>query len=336
MSDGVLIAGKRGSGKTLGALSMMRKYLVAGRTVATNLNIFIEHLVPAYVTTRFYRVADHPTSQDLEMLPLGNPYLYRDETGEVLMRDGFTEKKNGLLVLDELSTFLNSRDWQGTDRHKVLAWLVQSRKFGWDLLLITQHANQIDKQVREALIEVQGTVRRMDRIQVPLLSTLWKYFTNEPLHFPRIHFLALRYGFDANAPIADRWFWRGTDDYKAYDTLQKISPITGQQGVSTMLSAYDIKGKRMHKWDLRRQMAAGGLVIGLMMGFAGGWFGGRYQLPETLPETVDEAVTVKGVAEGGGIMSVVLSDGRTAMVDAFKADRTGVRYRVGVKWYKGI
>lgn len=336
MSDGVLIAGKRGSGKTLGALSMMRKYLASGRTVATNLNIFIENLVPAYVETRFYRLADHPTSSDLELLPLGNPYLFRDEAGEVQMHPGFTEKKNGLLVLDEVSTFLNSRDWQGTDRHKVLAWLVQSRKFGWDLLLITQHANQIDKQVREALIELQGTVRRMDRIQVPLLSMIWKYFTNEPLHFPRIHFLALRYGFDSHAPIADRWFWRGTDDYKAYDTLQKISPITGQQGVSTMLSAYDIKGKRMNKWDLRRQMAAGGLVIGFMLGFGGGWFGGRYQLPEIVAETVDEAVTVKGVVHGGGLMSVVLSDGRTASVDSMKADKSGVRYRVGAKWYKGI
>lgn len=336
MSDGVLIAGKRGSGKTLGALSMIRKYLTAGRTVATNLNIFVEHLVPAYVQTRFYRVPDHPTSENLELLPLGNPMLYRDDTGEVRMREGFTEKKNGLLVLDELSTFLNSRDWQGNDRQKVLSWLVQSRKFGWDLLLITQHANQIDKQVREALIELQGTVRRMDRIQVPILSSIWKYFTNEPLHFPRIHFLVLRYGFDAQAPVADRWFWRGVDDYKAYDTLQKISPITGQQGTSTMLSAYDIKGKRMNKWDLRRQMAAAGLVIGAIIGFGGGWFGGRYKAPETIAETFDEAVTVKGVVQGGGIMSVVLSDGRTANVDAFKADQSGVRYRVGVKWYKGI
>lgn len=336
MSDGVLIAGKRGSGKTLGALSMMRKYLVSGRTIATNLNLFVENLVPAYVQTRFYRLADHPTSNDLEILPLGNPYLFRDESGEVQMRPGFTEKKNGLLVLDEVSTFLNSRDWQGTDRHKVLAWLVQSRKFGWDLLLITQHANQIDKQVREALIELQGTVRRMDRIQVPLLSMIWKYFTNEPLHFPRIHFLALRYGFDAHAPVADRWFWRGNDDYKAYDTLQKISPITGQQGISTMLSAYDMKGKRMNKWDLRRQMAAGGLVIGFMLGFGGGWYGGRVQLPEQEKEIIEEAVTVKGVIEGGGVLSVVLSDGRTEIVSSFKADKNGKRYRVGEKWYKGI
>lgn len=336
MSDGVLIAGKRGSGKTLGALSMMRKYLVAGRTMATNLNIFVENLVPAYIETRFYRLADHPTSQDFELLPLGNPFLFFDDSGEVRMRDGFSEKKNGLLVLDEVSTFLNSRDWQGGDRNKVLAWLVQSRKFGWDLLLITQHGNQIDKQVREALIEVQGTVRRMDRIQVPLLSPIWKYFTNEPLHFPRIHFLALRYGFDAHAPVADRWFWRGNDDYKAYDTLQKISSITGQQGVSTMLSAWDLKGKKMNKWDLRRQMAAGGLVIGLMIGFGGGWFGGQYRMPESTAETIDETVTVKGVVEGGGSMSVVLTDGRTALVTSFKADKQGARYQVGGKWYKGI
>lgn len=83
-------------------------------------------------------------------------------------------------------------------------------------------------------------------------------------------------------------------------------------------------------------MAAAGLVIGAIIGFGGGWFGGRYKAPESIAETFDEAVTVKGVVQGGGIMSVVLSDGRTATVDAFKADMSGVRYRVGAKWYKGI
>lgn len=322
MSEAVLLAGKRGSGKSLGAISMAQKYLKAGRTVATNLDIFIEHLVPSYCTTRFFRLPDFPTESHLQLLPPGNP-------------DPTNEKKNGLLILDEAATFLNSREWNGEGRQKVISWLVQSRKFGWDLLLISQHANLIDKQIREALIEIQGTVRRMDKIQVPLLSSLYKYFTSEPLHFPQIHFVALRYGFQPDAPVADRWYWRGTEFHKCYDTLQRISPLTGQQGLSTMLSAYDLKGSKMKKWDLRRQMAAGGLVIGLLLGFAAGYAGHWYKAKNEAakqPIIVMDDAKVKGVVNGQ-VTRVILTDGRTMIAEGMKTDMSGTQFKIGGRWY---
>lgn len=323
MSEAVLLAGKRGSGKSLGALSMIRRYLESGRAVATNLDVFVEHLVPAYCETRFFRVPDHPTADDLKALPLGNA-------------NPTQENRNGLLVLDEAATFLNSREWNGSGRQDVISWLVQSRKYGWDLLLIAQHGNLIDKQIRDALIEIQGTVRRLDKMQVPLLSGLWKYFTSRPLHFPKIHYVALRYGWANDAPVADRWFWRGGDLHKGYDTLQKISPLTGQTGTACMLSAYDIKGRRMGKWALRQQMAAGGLVIGCLVGFAGGYLAARMK-PEAAPvvaEVVDPAIKVKATAQDiEGRHVVLLTDGRAAVPNAVKADAQGRRYRVGDKWY---
>lgn len=325
MSEATLLAGKRGSGKSLGAVEMIRRYLVEGRTVATNLNIFVDKLVPAYNETRFMRLPDHPTADDLKALPLGNP-------------EPTQEKNNGLLVLDEAATFLNSREWSGNGRQDVISWLVQSRKYGWDLLLIAQHGNLIDKQIREALIEIQGTVRRMDKMQVPLLSSIWKYFTNRPLHFPKIHFVALRYGFAAEAPIADRWFWRGGELHAAYDTLQKISPLTGQTGTASMLSAYELKGRYMKKWDLRRQMAAGGLVFGCLLGFAGGYLAAisKPKPQEEISITTDEGVRVKATArDGGGRYIVTLTDGRTAAASEMNADSKGVRYRIGSTWYRG-
>lgn len=325
MSEAVLLAGKRGSGKSLGALSMIERYMKEGRTVATNMDLFVDKLVPAYVDTRWYRLPDYPTAEDLKELPLGNPIPTE-------------EKRNGLLCLDEVATYLNSREWSGSGRQDLISWLVQSRKYGWDLLLIAQHANLIDKQVRDALIEIQGTVRRMDKMQVPVLSALWKYFFQKPLHFPRIHFVALRYGFAFNAPVADRWFWRGAELHAAYNTLQKISPLTGQVGTSTMLSAWDLKGRYMSKWDLRRQMAAGGLVIGLLLGFAGGFGAAKWQpaVKPVVAEALDPAVKVRGIAQdGSGRNVVILTDGRTGIATSMKSDGKGTRYLVAGVWYGG-
>jgi hypothetical protein len=336
MSEAVLVAGKRGSGKTLGALSMIRRYVEEGRVVATNLDIYIEHLAPSWNRVHCYRLPDFPTADDLKELPPGNP-------------DPVQEGNNGLLVLDEAATFLNSREWKGESRQDLISWLVQSRKYGWDLLLIAQHVNLIDKQVREALIEIQGTVRRMDKIQVPFFSSIWKYFTARPLHFPKIHYVALRYGFLPSAPIADRWFWRGGDLYKAYDTLQRISRVTGQQGTSVMLSAWDMKGRHMEKWDLRRQMAAGGLVMGMLVGFAGGFgvawhrFRARLEVPATtvasaVPRAPEpkETAKVRGVV-GSKTVYLVLTDGRVVQSDGFRLDGSmgvGKQYRSGGRWYE--
>jgi len=338
MSESVLLSGKRGSGKSLGAVDLARKYLEKGRPVATNLNLYVDKLVPGYCQTRWHRVPDHPSASDLQALPLGNPGLeWRDGETDPVMLPGFNEKLNGLLLLDEIATFLNSREWNGNGRQEVINWLLQSRKYGWDLCFIAQHANLIDKQLRESLMEIQGTVRRMDKIAVPLLSPLWKYFTGEPLYMPKIHYVALLYGFGQGAPVADRWFFRGTELYEAYDTLQRISPVTGQTGPSSMLSAWDLKGKHMKKWDLRRQMAAGGLVIGCLIGFAGGFGAGwkkfkNEPVSQIVATATGEEIKVRGII-GGDVARLLLTNGETVIAESVKNDAGGVQYGAKGKWY---
>lgn len=322
MSEAVLLAGKRGSGKSLGAVGMASRYLKEGRVVATNLNLNIEHLVPAYCETPWYRLPDWPSASDLTALPPGNP-------------DPTKESKNGLLILDEAATFLASRQWSAEGRQALINWLVQSRKYGWDLLLIAQHARLIDVAIRDALIEVQGTMRRMDKVQVPILSSVWKYFTGKALHFPKIHYVALRYGFNNDAPIADRWFFRGADFFKAYDTTQRINPEIGVKETIKMPSAWEVKGSKMAKWDLRRQMAAGGLVIGLLVGFGSGYAAHAFKPAANLAsEALDPAVKVKSVVrDGEGGTVVLLSNGQSARAIAENHDATGSRYKVGATWY---
>jgi hypothetical protein len=265
---------------------------------------------------------DVPHSSDLAELPLGNS-------------DPTNERQNGLLVLDEAGTFLNSRQWSAKDRQDVINWLLHSRKYGWDLLLMAQHVNLLDKQIRESLIETQGTLRCLDKVQVPLLSPFFKYFTGRPLHFPKYHFAVLRYGFGQGAPKSDTLFFRGSEFYSGYDTLQKISADFGQQKITYMLSAWDIEGRKMNKWDLRRQMAAGGLVMGCLIGLPGGYLAAKVQPgQDAVKEVISESVKVRGVVvDPSGRKMVILSDGKQGVAAAEKADRGGVRYLVGSTWY---
>ena len=55
-----------------------------------------------------------------------------------------------LVILDEAGIMFNARDWNvsGDDRKKWVKFLTQSRKFGYDFILITQSATMIDKQIR--------------------------------------------------------------------------------------------------------------------------------------------------------------------------------------------
>ena len=94
----------------------------------------------------------------------------------------------------------------------------------------------------------------------------------------------------------------------------------------------------MKKWDLRRQMAAGGLVIGILFGFAGGYAAHKFRpsAGEDVAVKTDEAVKVKSRAtDPNGRQMVVLSDGRAAEAQSVVFDASGARYLVGRTWYKG-
>ncbi|NOT98683.1 MAG: hypothetical protein HOO97_06270, partial [Sideroxydans sp.] len=148
MTDATLLTGKRGTGKSLNAVKTIQQYLQQGRVVATNLDLFVEHLLPSNSRTICYRLPDVPVSEVLNhpFFPLGNP-------------NPIDESRNGLLVLDECAGFLNSRDWKDKDRTALIAFLAQSRKFGWDLILIAQGPSMIDKQIRTELCDMHGVCR---------------------------------------------------------------------------------------------------------------------------------------------------------------------------------
>lgn len=60
------------------------------------------------------------------------------------------DKKEGsaLVIFDEASIPFNARSFQRADRMEWINFLTQSRKFGYDIIFITQDARMLDKQIR--------------------------------------------------------------------------------------------------------------------------------------------------------------------------------------------
>lgn len=55
-----------------------------------------------------------------------------------------------LLIIDEAGIFFNSRDWQikGQERKEWIKFFSQTRKFGYDVIMVAQDERMIDRQIR--------------------------------------------------------------------------------------------------------------------------------------------------------------------------------------------
>lgn len=200
------VEGKLGTGKTKFCVWRAKIALANGRRVASNVDLKPEVLVPQKRCS-YIRLPDKPTSHDLHAIGHGNP-------------DSYDEDKNGVLILDELGTWLNSRSFQDKDRAGVLDWLIHARKLGWDVYLIVQDANMIDKQVREALIEYQCRCLRMDKVKIPLIGGILSTIHRPLGYFPKFHLVTARVGYGTSSIVAERWTYNGKSLHSAYDTRQ--------------------------------------------------------------------------------------------------------------------
>ena len=234
-----LITGKLGAGKTLAAVGRIRDVLLEGRRVATNLDLRLERLLPDTARkVSCVRLPDKPCVDDLEAIGIGN--------------ESMDESRNGVIVLDELGAWLNARQWADKSRQAVIDWLIHSRKKGWDVYFIAQSAAQVDKQVRESLIEYLVVCRRLDRMRMPVVGGLLRSLSGGWVsgNLPRVHVAIVRYGTAHDSIVADRWVYLGADLYGAYDTRQVFSE-TYKNGVYAYLPPWHVEGWRWQSSALR-------------------------------------------------------------------------------------
>lgn len=223
------ITGKLGAGKSLAAVDKIREYLGQGRRVATNLDLYLDGMFPECRESAI-RIPDKPRAED--MLALGQGYDSDDE------RD-YDEKKFGLIVLDECGTWLNTREWNDKERRKLIDWFLHARKHRWDVMFLIQDIEACDTQLVRSLCEHLVICRRMDRFK------LFRMFK-----LPRFHIANVYYGRTPEV-LVERWNYRGTDLFQAYDTRQVFrddvlytdAGAVDMRAPYTMLSAWHLKGR---------------------------------------------------------------------------------------------
>lgn len=236
-----LVCGKLGTGKSKFCVWMAKLAFFYGRRVAGNLDIHPEKLNPSK-PGRYVRIPDKPTAFDLDAIGHGNP-------------DSYDESRNGMLILDELGTWMNSRSFQDKNRAELLDWLIHARKKGWDVYLIVQDAVMIDKQVREALVEYTCNCVRMDKVRIPFIGWFLAYigmnlnaiFATDRFrklgYLPFFHLVVARIGQGANSVVAERWTYTGKDLHDAYDTRQ-VFRSDYEHGAFTALPPWDYRPPR--------------------------------------------------------------------------------------------
>lgn len=236
MSD-YIVHGKKGNGKSLVVVGRIRDALLAGKKVATNLNLNLENMLPpGRRNVHCYRLPDRPTIDDLRLIGAGSEKVDEDTYG--------------LVVLDECASMLNARQFGDKGRAAMLDWFVHSRKLGWDTYFICQNPGQIDKQVRESLVELSVSCRRLDKLRIPFLGPISKHLFGFEIRAPKIHVATVRYGLDQHALVNDRWTYRGVNLYDCYDTRQ-VFREDYSDGTWSYLPPWHIKGRHMEKLPMR-------------------------------------------------------------------------------------
>ena len=222
-----VITGHLGAGKSLLAVDLAFQYLHQGKRVASNITLHPEHALSPRSRASPIKLPYIPTAEHLDAIGKG----YEGD---------YDEERFGLVLLDEAGSWLNARDWNDKDRRGLFTWITHARKHGWDVALIVQDFEALDAQVRRSVTEIYVKCSRLDRIKVPFL----------PLKLPRMHVATARYQ-SATGPLVKRWYTRGNDMFKAYDTREAVRPelLYTEQGpidmraLSSRLSAWHLVGR---------------------------------------------------------------------------------------------
>lgn len=223
--------GKKGTGKSKNAVRVARDtYFLEGRSVATNLDIFLEPMFGVQSKITYVRIPDKPTEFDLLAVGHGN-------------NNSYDEDKNGAMILDELGTWMNTRTFADKQRAGTLNYLALARKYGWDCIYIMQNIVQVDKQLRESFIEFCVRHTRFDKVKIPFVGgLLCVLFGKKAGYMPRFHTAVTRLGCSPMDMRTDSAMFRGKDIEKCYDTRQVFTD-SYPHGTHSVLSPWHVSGR---------------------------------------------------------------------------------------------
>ncbi|MUK51440.1 zonular occludens toxin domain-containing protein [Aliivibrio fischeri] len=278
------VTGKLGGGKSLVSVHRIKMALYNGAPIATNIDLNLKNMIGRHSKKcRVFRLPDKPTVGDFKAIGNGNKT--------------YDESKNGLIVLDECGTWFNSRSWADKSRQDVINWMLHARKLGWDIIFIVQDISIVDKQARLALGEHVVYCRRMDRLTIPFIGTIYRLITGSKLPLPKIHMGVVKYGDGQNAMVVDKWTMMGLSLYNCYDTKQAFSDFY-EHGIYTVLPPYYTHGRYSITWTVKNQMRITKIYfkkyskilmfsVGALLAYSYAWFTAPEPVPVPQVNTVD-------------------------------------------------
>lgn len=172
-----VLQGSLGSGKSAAAMALAIHHIRRGGVVAANFSLVDgwadavanKHIFSLFSDQfrydtacsywkRFYRVGN------LEAIKKINPR--EESTGIYAKRKSGFSEGHGLLIIDEAHLFMNSRKWKNNDEW--IQFFTQSRKIGWNVILIAHTIDMLDSQIR-CLCEYESRFRNLNKVNLPLL-----------------------------------------------------------------------------------------------------------------------------------------------------------------------
>jgi hypothetical protein len=239
--------GRLGGGKTLWAVERMAKYLATGGNVCTNVLLFPEELWKnvrrkwgvEYERTQLKLLPPCDASDFFKTIPLG------------------TRDHPALCVIDEVAEFFGARNWKKQEE-LFLSFLRQSRKLHVDVIFISQHADQVDKGIRQ-LAQYIWVMRDLTTWKMPLLG----------ISFPFPVIVRMCFDYTGRHQVAPKEFWHRDESwFKCYDTdslVRDFGALDERKKAGGFVAVKDCSPVR--RWVTKRG-ALVGFILGLFLSFA--------------------------------------------------------------------
>lgn len=158
--------GTIGSGKSYHALERITEALKKGKHVVANFPLnFTEGMINRGYAERFMYVPD-----EFLIGEKGVAFLYKLSTEEIQIGYGDTkeprfygEESSCLVVIDEAGNYFAPMDYQMPDQKLWRTFFTQSRKMGYDFILVSQTDRQVNRVIRSC-VEFEVIHRKANQV----------------------------------------------------------------------------------------------------------------------------------------------------------------------------
>ena len=226
-------SGTPGSGKSLHVASDILRYIKGGKNVIANFEVNEDLFRQKRGKSRGrfvylsnwnlmnkVRVVDRTCSKVKLISPIDALYGFalnfhsRNAKGQII-------EDQTLLVLDEAQLLFNSRTWQDSNRMEWGDFFTQHRKYGYEVIIISQMERLIDRQIR-GLFELEVNHKKI--MHYKMIGALLSMPFRGKLFLAVTHWRGVS---GKDGVVGSQWFVGNKKLYSLYDSYKIFERITG-------------------------------------------------------------------------------------------------------------